>query len=65
MEDLAFAPDKLLHFILSFLLACVEPVLALIVGIAKELWDMAFGGVAEWGDLAADALGILFALLRR
>ena len=61
--NILFAPDKLLHFLVSFALALVDPVAAVIAGIAKEIWDSLGNGVAEWGDLAADLLGILAALL--
>ena len=64
MQDtVLIAPDKLLHALVSFLLAWVDPVLALAAGIGKELWDMVSDGVAEWADLAADLLGILAAAL--
>ncbi|MBI2432407.1 MAG: hypothetical protein HYV26_06000 [Candidatus Hydrogenedentes bacterium] len=57
------AQDKLLHFIFSFFLALVEPAWAVMAGLGKELLDLAGPGVAEFGDLAADLLGILAGIL--
>ncbi len=53
--------DKLLHFFLSFLIASVTQGLAVLLGLGKELWDLAGNGTAELADLAADAAGILLA----
>lgn len=54
--------DKLLHFAISYLIATVDPTLALLAGIGKEIFDFLGGGTADLLDLAADALGILAAL---
>ena len=62
-ETLLAAPDKVLHALLSFIIAWVDPALALVAGLLKELWDLAGHGVAEWADLGADLVGIGAALL--
>ncbi len=54
--------DKLLHFIVSFALTQIDPVLAAVAGIGKEIWDAANGGYADLADLLADALGIVAGL---
>lgn len=54
--------DTLLHFLVSYLIATVDPVLAIMAGLGKEIYDFFGGGVADVIDLAADALGILAAL---
>jgi hypothetical protein len=51
--------DKVLHFVVSFLLARVDPVLAAVAGIGKEIWDALGHGTPSGGDLLADLLGIL------
>jgi hypothetical protein len=56
------APDKLLHAFFSFLLASVDPALAILAGLLKEVYDFFGGGVADVLDLVADAVGILAAL---
>ena len=55
--------DKVLHFMASFLVARVDPVLAGVVGLGKEWWDHLTGGVADGYDLLADGLGIIASLL--
>ena len=55
-------PDKILHFVISFVLALIDPVIAVVAGVGKEIWDALTGGMADLGDLAADALGILLAI---
>lgn len=60
---MTIAPDKLLHFLVSFVIAIERPALAFLAGIGKEVYDAASGGIAEAGDLLADWAGILFALL--
>lgn len=55
--------DKWLHFSISFLLALIDPCLALVAGIGKEIADVFGAGVAEIGDLVANGLGILAALI--
>lgn len=32
---------------------------ALVAGVAKELWDESHGGVSSWLDIGADLLGIV------
>lgn len=36
---------------------------AVLIGVGKEIYDYYYGGVASWGDLAANILGICFAVL--
>jgi hypothetical protein len=60
MVDLSGA-DKFLHLIGSFFLALVDPALAVLAGLGKEIFDTLSGGMADLGDLVADALGILLA----
>jgi hypothetical protein len=55
--------DKWLHFGVSFLLALIDPCLAVIAGIAKETADLFGAGMADFGDLVANGLGSLGALL--
>ncbi len=55
--------DKVAHFFFSFLIGQFSPLLAVFAGIGKEIFDVARGGMADAGDLVADALGILLALL--
>jgi hypothetical protein len=62
MVDLSGA-DKFLHLIDSFFLALVDPGLAVLAGLDKEIFDTLSGGMADLGDLVADALGILLATL--
>lgn len=59
---MTLAPDKLLHFLVSFIIAVERPVLAFLAGIGKEVYDAASSGMADAGDLVADWAGILFAL---
>ncbi len=54
--------DKLLHFSISLVIALVEPALAVVAGVGKEVWDALQGGFADPLDLVADGLGILVAL---
>ena len=60
--------DKLLHFTVSAFLAVVfglflpwwaAGLIALGIGVGKELWDKEHGGVPSWADFGADALGVL------
>lgn len=46
----------------SYLLAMIDPALAIAAGLGKETFDFLGGGVADVFDLAADAVGILLAL---
>jgi VanZ family protein len=60
--------DKKAHFLLmmwgTFLAAAmsmnawIAVSLALAIGISKEVFDYYTGGVASWGDMAANLLGI-------
>ena len=54
--------DKILHFLISFILALEDPFFSFILGLGKEFLDLMGFGVAELGDLIANALGILFAI---
>jgi hypothetical protein len=54
--------DKVLHFVFSYLIALIDPGLAALAGIGKEVYDSLGGGVADVYDLMADALGIFAAL---
>lgn len=54
--------DKILHLTISYLLALVDPALAVAAGLGKEVFDLFGGGVADVLDLLADAVGILLAL---
>lgn len=54
--------DKILHIAVSYLLALVDPALAVAAGLGKEIFDLFGGGVADVLDLVADAVGILLAL---
>ena len=56
------AADKFAHFILSYLIALIDPALAVLAGLGKELHDLLGGGTADLLDLVADALGIAAAL---
>lgn len=55
--------DKLLHVIVSYFLARIDPALALAAGLGKEIFDFFGGGVADAMDLVADGLGVLLAVL--
>jgi len=55
-------PDKFYHFALSYLLATVDPLLAILAGIGKEIADFFGNGTADALDLLADLLGVLAAL---
>lgn len=55
--------DKVLHFVVSFLIGQVSPALAYVAGWGKEFFDLATGGVISIGDLIADGLGVLAAIL--
>lgn len=54
--------DKILHMAVSYVLAMIDPALAIAAGLGKEAFDFLGGGVADILDLAADAIGILLAL---
>ncbi len=55
--------DKVLHYVFSFLIGQVSPVLAYAAGWGKEFYDLATGGFIDVGDLIADGLGVLTAIL--
>lgn len=55
--------DKMLHIAVSYLLARIDPALAVAAGLGKEIFDFFGGGVADAMDLVADGLGILLALI--
>ena len=58
------APDKILHFWVSFFLAQIDPLLAWTAGVGKEVYDFVQAGfmvpAGSFGDLVADGLGVLF-----
>lgn len=63
--------DKLLHFIagviIALLFSTVHPVAGLVVailaGVAKELYDKAKGGLFDWKDLVFTVAGGLFVFI--
>lgn len=64
--------DKVLHFLacygltITFVLAgnwSIGVILAVILSIAKELFDQWSYGGFSWGDILADVIGILSALI--
>lgn len=65
--------DKLKHIVVSAIIAVALNLLlpwwgagliTLAIGIGKEVYDKVSGkGCAEWGDLAADVVGILIGVL--
>lgn len=64
--------DKLLHFCVSALIAVAVGVVlpwwaaglvALGIGIGKEVWDKYHNGVPSWADFGADALGVLCGMI--
>lgn len=57
-----FGADKVLHFLVSYVLALFDPAIAVLAGVGKEVYDALGGGMADVYDLVADALGILAAL---
>jgi hypothetical protein len=57
--------DKVLHFLLSFLIALYDPLVSFVAGVGKECYDSLAGGVADAYDLLADWTGIATALLVR
>lgn len=62
--------DKLLHFLVTFMLAIVFGkitlaigiVVAVVLSIIKEIIDQLSYGGWSWLDLLADVLGIMFAI---
>ena len=55
--------DKVLHFVVSFMLAGWDVGLAAAAGIGKEIYDFFGGGTADIYDLLADGLGIVTRVL--
>lgn len=67
--------DKIAHFAVCFAIVLAAGVfrngwlllagviIAVIISIAKELWDSSASGKFDWIDLAADAIGIVAALI--
>lgn len=62
MEWFALGPDKAMHFLFSFVIALYSPVLSFFAGLGKEVYDALFGTGFDLADMAANTLGILFAL---
>jgi len=58
-----FQTDKWLHFIVSFLIAQISPLAAFWAGVGKEVYDALSGSFVDPLDLAADAWGIVLAIL--
>lgn len=64
--------DKVKHAVGSFALAItlfmatgkvwVAIAGALIIGVGKEVWDYYGDGVASWGDMAANMIGVGFSI---
>ena len=63
--------DKLMHFTVSALLAVVfglflpwwaAGLIALGIGVGKELWDKRHNGVPSWHDVICDCIGILLGM---
>lgn len=51
--------DKALHFGVCFVLAIINPIVAVLVAIGKEIWDQHKpNNHFCWKDLVADAVGI-------
>lgn len=55
--------DKVAHFLCSFVLGLMSPLLAVAAGIGKEAWDVIQGEGADALDLLADALGVFAAVV--
>lgn len=63
--------DKQLHFAFSYLIALtamlflgyVGFVFGIIAGIAKETYDQITYGGWSWGDLLADSVGVILAVI--
>jgi hypothetical protein len=54
--------DKVLHFVVSLFLTLIDPLLAVVAGVGKEVFDFFDHGEPELGDLAADLAGIVVGL---
>lgn len=53
--------DKHKHFIVCFGLAIISPIIAIIVAIAKELYDLKqINNHFCWKDFVFDIIGIIF-----
>lgn len=57
-----FGFDKIQHFIASFAITIIDPWLAVLAGIIKEVSDELRGEMADVYDLLADGIGIVTAL---
>jgi hypothetical protein len=55
--------DKLLHLIVSYVLALIDPWVSFAAGVGKEVYDYFFGGHPDIFDLLADWAGILLSLV--
>lgn len=63
--------DKALHFAVCFAIALLlYPVIgwwsigtAIATGVGKELYDWRDYGTFSWGDIAADMLGVIVAMI--
>ncbi len=70
---LSVKKDKAKHMIGSFALTLstffatgkvwVAIVVAVLIGLSKEIYDYYYGGVASWEDMIANILGMCFAIL--
>lgn len=49
--------DKRKHFIIGFVIGVFSLLLAVIIALSKELYDMKFGGCVEKEDVVATILG--------
>ncbi|MBM3289199.1 MAG: hypothetical protein FJY92_03525 [Candidatus Hydrogenedentes bacterium] len=53
--------DKFWHFWISYGIAYFKPVLAIVAGIGKEVYDAFSGGNPDVWDLVADGMGVFAA----
>jgi uncharacterized protein YfiM (DUF2279 family) len=52
--------DKVKHFCVCLVLACISPIVAVVVAVAKEVSDeRTEGNHFCWKDIVADAVGII------
>jgi len=59
IKDKWFAPDKLQHLTMCFMIATIfNWWVALGIGILKEIYDGLFGSGFSYKDLIADCIGI-------
>jgi len=60
------AKDKLYHFGICFIVSIFQPWLAVGLALGKEYGDSrSQGNTWSWGDILADALGIILGVLIR